>query len=108
MNDKLEPFYITLFDDESKGFASESIKNSWICIDFKEHRIISTGYSIRSIGKDVFTKVYFLKSWVIETSNDGITWVKIDEVKNSKLRSNSYPSSTSFFLYFYILNDKDK
>lgn len=59
------PENVFLFDDHSKGFASSSIKDSWICIDFKEHRVIPTDYTIRSIGS-YFTSYHFLKSWVIE------------------------------------------
>lgn len=96
LSDKLNPFYITLFENQTKGFVSENVEKSWICIDFKEHRIIPTGYSIKSIGKDVFTQAYFLKSWIIETSNDGIKWEKIHEEKESKLRGNSYVQQWKF------------
>ena len=75
------PENVFLFDDQSKGFASSDSKDSWICIDFKEHRVIPTDYTIRSIGP-YFTSYYFLKSWAIETSNDNAAWKVIDDVKN--------------------------
>lgn len=52
----------------------------WICFDFKNRKIKVTNYSIKShkLGKDG----HQLKSWKIEISNDGRTWIKIDEHKD--------------------------
>ena len=46
--------------------------NSWICFDFKEKRLCLTGYSLKS-GES-----YYLLHWVIEGSDDGDSWHKLD------------------------------
>ena len=74
------PLNVALFDDQNKNFCSENIENSWICFDFKKHRIIPTEYSIRS--RNGIPNWYHPKSWVIECSNDNNSWEIIDEEKN--------------------------
>jgi hypothetical protein len=49
-------------------------RNNWICIDFKERRVVATHYAIRSYGG---TPCH-LKSWVVEASEDGQNWTQID------------------------------
>ena len=56
----------------SESFWSENEENSWICYDFKERRVTPTSYSVRS------SDGIFLKSWVIEVSNDRDSWTEID------------------------------
>lgn len=74
------PRNVALFDDQNKNFCSENIENSWICFDFKKHRIIPNEYSIRS--RNGIPNWYHPKSWVIECSNDNNSWEIIDEEKN--------------------------
>ena len=50
-------------------YQSEPKEDSWICFDFKDRSLIPTGYSLDS---------HFLKSWVIEVSNNGDSWREID------------------------------
>ena len=59
-------------------FASNSEPNSWICYDFKGHRLVPTSYSIRSHDGPSF-----LKSWVLEVSNDGKNWKVVDRRDNN-------------------------
>lgn len=74
---------ITKFEDPNNGFASDAhTSENWICIEFKNHQIIPTYYTIKSIGS-YFTHYHFLKSWAIETSNDNNSWNIIDEVQNN-------------------------
>ena len=59
-------------------FNSE--KNTWICYDFKERRVIPTSYSVVSVGWR--RGAPYLKSWVIEVSNDKSSWMEIDRRDN--------------------------
>ena len=54
------------------------VKDSWICYDFNDRRVIPTSYSVRSDqnGRG-------LKSWVIDVSNDGYSWTEIDRRENN-------------------------
>jgi hypothetical protein len=59
-------------------------RNHWVCYDFKARRIVPTHYSIRSperpngpgYGNDP-------KSWLVEISTDGESWVEIDRRENN-------------------------
>ena len=61
--------------DRDSSFSSHNEPNSWICCDFKDRRVIPTSYSVRS----GYSPPY-LRSWVIEVSNDGTenSWTEID------------------------------
>jgi hypothetical protein len=50
-------------------FDSESEPGQWVCWDFKEMRVRPTHYTIMSVC---------LKSWVVESSLDGVNWTEID------------------------------
>jgi hypothetical protein len=63
-------------------FATRDVPNSWICYDFKDFRIRPTGYSIRS-QYDTGSGNCHLRSWVIESSDDGILWTEIDKRQNN-------------------------
>ena len=51
----------------------------WICFEFKNHKIIPSNYSIRSYNSGD----QHLRSWVIECSEDGEKWTKVDEQNDS-------------------------
>lgn len=43
------PYNVCLYGNESnKYFYTDNLQNSWICFDFKDHRIIPTSYIIKS------------------------------------------------------------
>ena len=48
-----------------------------ICFDFKKMKIEISNYSIKSHSFDINST--HIKNWVIEISNDGNEWEKIDE-----------------------------
>lgn len=75
-----DPRNVLIYNDKSKRFLSDDIENSWICIDFKKHRIIPTNYSIKSF--ELNQNSAHPKSWVIEASNDNQNWDLIDEKNN--------------------------
>ena len=62
-----------------KEYYESDDTNSWILYDFGDQRVTPTSYAIRS-----FIDRY-LKSWVIEVSNDGYSWTQIDRRDNNDL-----------------------
>ncbi|KAK8845782.1 hypothetical protein M9Y10_020702 [Tritrichomonas musculus] len=69
------------YEDESSYFYTSNFENSWICIEFRKHRIIPTSYTIRSSND------YHPQSWVIEGSVDKENWEILSEEKDSKVFS---------------------
>ena len=55
-------------------------QNSWFCFDFKNHKIIPSHYSIKTIAASSNDR--HLKNWIIEGSNDKENWTILDEQKN--------------------------
>jgi hypothetical protein len=51
------------------GFQPSSWWGHWICFDFDRMRVLPTHYTLRAWG---------LKSWVVETSVDGLEWDEVD------------------------------
>ena len=64
-------------------YGSRDERNSWICYDFKERRVVPTSYSVRSCKWGPGGA--HLKSWVIEVSNDRSSWTEIDRRDNNDL-----------------------
>ena len=62
-------------------FASKDAPNSWICYNFKAKRVIPTSYSIRSFHSG--PGAFHPKSWVLEGSNNGLTWETLDKRENN-------------------------
>jgi hypothetical protein len=60
-------------------FHSSNEANAWICYDFKDRRIKVIHYSIRARCD---YDGYYLRSWTLEGSKDGLSWVKIDDRTN--------------------------
>jgi hypothetical protein len=50
-------------------------RNNWLCYDFKERRVIPTHYTIRTW--DGAAGHSHLKSWAVETSEDGENWREV-------------------------------
>ena len=70
---------------QQNWFSTKNEPNSWICIEFKNHQIKPTSYTIRS--NDWSSDNWHLRNWVVEGSNDSNEWEIIDEQKeNSDLR----------------------
>ena len=64
-------------------YMSKNEENSWLCYDFKAMRVIPTSYSLKSCGGGCGW--LHLKSWIIEVSNDGESWIIIDRQDNHDL-----------------------
>lgn len=77
--------HISLFDDQNKSFVTKDIKDSWICLHFKNHRIIPSAYTIKTdCGSP------YLRSWFIEASNDNSSWETIDEQRDCSCLNGSF------------------
>lgn len=69
-----------MYLDDWKYFHSQYNQNNWICIDFKENQIIPNSYEIKSYPFGINEQ--HPKSWVIEASNNKISWFVVDEIKD--------------------------
>ena len=70
------------------AFDSQDEPNSWICYEFKARSVIPTSYSVRSWGYGPGS--CHLKSWVIEVSNDKVSWTEIDRQDNNNNLNDKY------------------
>ena len=78
---KNDIFNLVDYEHPSKHFCTKNEHNSWICFEFKNHRIIPTNYTIRS---NIYAQGHHhLKSWVIEGSMDSVNWENLSEEKNT-------------------------
>jgi hypothetical protein len=75
--------------DQNNSYESMNQPNQWLCYDFKDRRIRLTDYSIAA-----HTNNYFLRSWVVEGSEDGSTWTTLDERQNNNDANSSHPIAT--------------
>jgi hypothetical protein len=60
--------------NQGSEFVSENAPNQWVCWDFRESRVRPTHYTLETSG---------LKSWVLEGSLDGVSWVEIDRARDT-------------------------
>jgi E3 ubiquitin-protein ligase HECTD1 len=70
--------HVADFENQS-CFATNNEANSWICYDFKDMQIKVTHYSIRT-RRDANNG--HLRFWILEGSQDGLSWVTIDDRQN--------------------------
>jgi hypothetical protein len=61
----------------SRFLSSRNEKNDWLCLDFRDKRIIPTHYTIRcNYGGD--GRWSNLTNWLVAVSMDGAAWIEID------------------------------
>ncbi|KAK8883875.1 hypothetical protein M9Y10_042975 [Tritrichomonas musculus] len=77
---KFNPRNVTFYDDKEKWFCSQDDKNSWICFDFREHRVCPSYYTLKSANWGPNNG--HPKNWVIEGSADNSSWSLLDEQRN--------------------------
>lgn len=92
------------YDKKDVYFSSQDCKNSWICIDFKNYRVLPKNYSLKApfFGKDSDNP----RSWVIEGLNDEdgeSNWEIIDEQRNCPFLNGS-----NFTHIFKIEKENDR
>jgi hypothetical protein len=63
-------------------FLSDNVKNSWLCFDFKDMRVLLTDYSVLSSSVGVSHP----KQWCLEVSTDGTRWTEVDQRNNNDLK----------------------
>jgi hypothetical protein len=77
-------------DLESENcFDSTNSPDQWLCYDFRTRRVRPTHYSIQPYFSN-----YYLRSWVLEGSNDGSSWTVLDSQKDNSLMNLSHPIGT--------------
>jgi hypothetical protein len=74
---------------EQNYFHSPDQANQWLCYDFKDRRVDLTDYSIAA-----HTNNHFLRSWVVEGSDDGSAWTVLDERKGNADANSNHPIAT--------------
>lgn len=94
-----DPRNILIYYDKAKRFLSEDNENFWICIDFKEHRVIPTNYTIKTF--ELSQNSAHPKSWIIEASNDNDNWDVIDERNNCPFLNGRN------FIHTFIINNQN-
>lgn len=93
-NEQYSPRNIIQYENPNVEFCTINEDESWLLIDFKDHRITPNKYVIRSCDYDKDSE--HPKTWVIEGSNDDQTWDLLDEQKtnaslNGPTSINSFP-----------------
>jgi hypothetical protein len=73
------PGNVADFANQTCGHTTNEA-NSWIGYDFKTMRIKPTHYSLRS-RRDV--NGYYMRSWTVEGSIDGQSWIELDRRENT-------------------------
>ena len=62
-------------------WATESDPSAFVQLDFKSRSVCLSHYSIQSVGGNA----HHLLSWVVEVSDDGLTWEVVDERNTAEL-----------------------
>jgi hypothetical protein len=82
-------------------FHTKNEANSWICYDFKDRRIKVTHYSIRARCD---YDGHHLRTWRLAGSNDGLSWVGIDDRQNDT-SLNSQGAISTFSISLDVQNE---
>ncbi|KAK8865196.1 hypothetical protein M9Y10_010732 [Tritrichomonas musculus] len=75
-----QPKTVVLKENPQYYFISKDEEGSWLMIDFKDHRVVPSHYTIRSRGYD--SDYSHPKSWVAEVAGDDRVFKVVDEEKN--------------------------
>jgi hypothetical protein len=63
------------FNTSLQGFATKNVENSWICLEFKRHRIRPTHYSIRTRTDQDWNHP---RTWILEGVGEDGDWFLLD------------------------------
>lgn len=88
----------------NSSFKSKNEEDQWICFDFKDRRIIPSYYSIKSSNG---SENCHLKSWAVESSDDGIYWKILDKQVDCDVFKN-YCEFTNNIASFPIIRNSSK
>jgi hypothetical protein len=70
-------------------FESQCRPDQSLCYDFMNQRLIPTHYTIRTHPNN-----WFLRSWTLEGSIDGSSWIQLDDQKNNATTNSGRPIGT--------------
>lgn len=90
-----QPQNVLIYDDINKSFWSKIMSNNWICFEFKNKKVIPSSYMIRSCN--LAKGCSHPKSWVVEGSNDNVSWSIFDHVDNCQFLNG--PGFTHLFKF---------
>lgn len=83
LDDKHLPANVIFYNNNNiRYFCSKDLENSFVCIDFKDYSVIPLKYAICGENSSLLDKRLNPKEWIIEGSNDGISWYVIDFQKD--------------------------
>lgn len=83
LDDKHLPANVIFYNNNNiRYFCSKDLENSFVCIDFKDYSVIPLRYAICGENSSLLDKRLNPKEWIIEGSNDGISWYVIDFQKD--------------------------
>ena len=77
-----------VLDPSRACFSSVNEPSQSLCFEFRSYRVAPFAYTVRS-GRQ-----YHMKSWVIEASNDGVTWKSIDGRENNSDLNERYRAAS--------------
>jgi hypothetical protein len=80
---------VDLVNHTASFFNSKGEPNQWLRYDFKDRRIELTDYSIAAHADG-----WFMRSWIVEGSEDGLSWVPLDERTNNDDADSNHPIAT--------------
>lgn len=100
------------FSTDNYYDSQDNIQHHTVTFDFKSMRVKISNYSIKSPYKDPNSN-YQMKSWVLESSNDGSSWKIIDRQDNcssinGKLLTSTFKSTMNEFSRFIRYRQTDK
>jgi hypothetical protein len=70
-------------------YESEDKPDQWICFNFKDRRVRPSHYSIHAHSSN-----WWLRSWVLEGSEDNSKWTVLDEQTGNDRTNSSHPIGT--------------
>ena len=100
--DDIQPRNVLNYKNDLLVFQSQGRSDSWVCIDFKNHRVKPSNYSIGS-PYNSGPGCGNLQNWCIEGSNNLTSWKLLDTRRNEKSLDDS-----SATMNFEIQNQNDE
>ena len=82
LDDMHSPQNLIIYNDNEKYFSSKNLENSWVSFNFINYSVIPLNYTLQSDFDNIIANP---KDWVIEGSNDNVSWSIIDEQKKCVL-----------------------
>jgi hypothetical protein len=70
-------------------FHSLDAPDQWLCFDFKNRQVRPTHYSIHAHSAN-----HYLRSWTLEGSVDGSSWISLADEKNNSTTNSTRPIGT--------------